>query len=74
MWSYLQHLYDGRGLCNADLVPIKAELLDGSVFLSENESQDTVYQAQKWCEKSFCITLAQCNMSEAILGVLSIIP
>ena len=40
--SYLKHLCDGRSPFVADLVALKDERFNGGVFLSENESQDTV--------------------------------
>ena len=40
--SYLEHICDGLGSAVADFVPLKVELFDGGVFLSEVERKDTV--------------------------------
>ena len=42
MVSYLEHICDGLGSAIADVVPLKVELFDGGVFLSEVERKDTV--------------------------------
>ena len=42
MESYLEHICDGLGSAIADFVPLKVELFDGGVFLSEVERKDTV--------------------------------
>ena len=40
--AYLQSFCEGYYAGIADVVASKVELFDGGVFLSENESQDTV--------------------------------
>ena len=42
MLSYHEHSCDGLGSAVADYVPLKVELFDGGVFLSEVERKDTV--------------------------------